>query len=482
MRNKNYHLREPDGRSKYYRYNRDVPADVRDLVGKSVATFSLRVTSAVEARKQRDQWDDYYEAEWANLRQQKLLNSEARLIKEAADLAAHLRKPRQPVSPPKGPHASLLIPKGPFKPKEAFDQPELKKLVEKLNKLVDDRLTGREKDDPEKREQAVSTLMTENDIGRQLRAYTQKVTGRKSYKDFGEEFLAHGRRRKDNLPLAETTKVEFRRAYKHGDTYNLPQPENVTWDIAKSFLQKVADEEGFSKQSINNVRTAFSSLWKSMRLNTVVWMNHEVDTSKPAIPRTAWLDNELRQLIDGARDSWLQDVIWIALYTGHRQEAIAHMGYEPSNDFIYFKKLKTEKADRFHPCHPDIREAVKRWVQRPRAKSTIGNEFTELKTRLGFATASGEELKDFHSLRGNLTDQLSHLQVNEDMVNTIVGRRNTSVTFGNYGYKSLPPTAVAEINRLRPHIEKIDWKYLYKGELPPPMKSGKRKTVRKQRR
>lgn len=374
MKTKNFHLREPDKRSKFYRYHREVPSDVRDLVGSKVKTFSLKVTSAVEARKLRDQWDEHFEAEWAALRQQSKLNFKARLISEAVELAAHLKKPLQPVTPPKGQYASLLIPKGPFRPRAAFDQPELKKLLEKLNALADDRLSPSERGDPKKREEAITALMQESDIGRQFRAYTEAATGRKSYKDRGEEYLANAKRRKDNLPLAEATKVEFRRFYKHGDTYGLPQPEHVTWEDANAFLQKVADEENLSKRSINNVRTGFSSLWAFMRLKTLPWLNHEIKTTKAAKPRTAWLDTELRALLNGAEGSWLQDVMWIGLYTGHRRAVIASMDYDASSDFIYFKQLKTEKAGRFIPCHPYIREAVKRWVADPRKGPTIGNE------------------------------------------------------------------------------------------------------------
>ncbi|WP_371933568.1 DUF6538 domain-containing protein [Oceanicaulis sp. MMSF_3324] len=47
MKRINFHLREPDRRSRFYRYDRTVPADVQSLVGQKVIAFSLKVTDPV---------------------------------------------------------------------------------------------------------------------------------------------------------------------------------------------------------------------------------------------------------------------------------------------------------------------------------------------------------------------------------------------------------------------------------------------------
>lgn len=181
MKRLNYHLREPDKRSRFYRYDRTVPGDVQELFGKKVISFSLKVRDPVEARRLRDEWDDHFEAEWARLRQQLKLNAEARLIAEARAWRDHLRKPREPVSPPKDPLAHLLIPRGPWKPIEPFEQPELERLVAITRRMAIDRLPAAERDDEEKIRASLDWVGENTDEGRMMRRYVQAVTGRRSY-------------------------------------------------------------------------------------------------------------------------------------------------------------------------------------------------------------------------------------------------------------------------------------------------------------
>lgn len=462
MKRINFHLREPDRRSRFYRYDRTVPADVQSLVGQKVIAFSLKVTDPVQARKLRDEWDHHYEAEWARLRQQTKLNAEARLIAEAKAFQDHMRKPAEPVaSKERRPgHTSLEISAAPKVQEDTFDQPELKKLVDRTRQIAIDRLPVSDRDDEQKIKASLDWVNTNTEEGRLLRQYMHVMVGRRSYVDLGSEYLDRARKKRDGKPLSDKSKESYRKAFERADKYRLPSIEQVDWDIAGDFLQDIADTEGLSQKTIGNIATALSNLWKFNKKQRTVWRGHEVQTEHIPVEHEAWFDDELRALLAGSEGHWMRDVIWIALYTGHRRSVIAKIEYDPETDFIRFKHQKQEVGDRFYPCHPHIREAVVRYTARPYASITIGNEFRELRDRLDLRPQDGERKKDFHSLRSNTTAQLMQKGIADNNIDVLVGRKSTSITSGVYGFKTLPPHAKAEIERWRPLVETVDWSYL----------------------
>jgi len=455
----NYHLREPDRRSRFYRYHRDVPRELRELVGQPVITFSLKTTDAVEARRLRTEWDRHYEGQWATLRTQLKMAREARLVSEAEAWREHKRKPRVPLNPPKGPHAGLMIPTGPFIEPEPFAAMEMHELAKEIGALARERLRPEDRNDDVKVQASMAWVLENTEQGRLARRFLYTVRGRKTYVDLGKEYLEKGRK-KGGGSLSETSKAEYGRAFKKADKYGLKPMSDVTWETAGDFLQKVADAENLSDKSIGNIRTALSNLWAYYKRGRAVWNGHEVHSSSVAQKRDPWLDRELRTLIQGAEGHWLQDVIWIALYTGHRREAIANIDYDGDLDFIWFPALKAEQEPRYFPCHPHIRDHVRRFIVARKSSSYIGNQFRDLRDRLGLRPGTDANMKDFHSFRSNTTAQLMQKGLAADSINIVVGRKNTSIATGAYGFKDLPPDAVDEINRWRPLIERVDWRYL----------------------
>lgn len=460
MKRINYHLREPDSRSRFYRYDRTVPSDVQTLVGQKVIAFSLKVTDPVQARKLRDEWDDHFEAEWARLRQQLKLNAEARLIAEARAYREYLTKPAEPVAPVRRGFTSLTIPTGPEAPRKPFDQPELKTLIDRVHQIALDRLPANERSDEEKVKASEEWVNTNTEEGRLLFKYVHTMIGRQSYIDIGEEYLERARKKRDGRPLSDKTKESYRKAFERADKYGLPSIKEVDWETAGEFLQSIADKENLSQKSIGNIATALSNLWRFNKKQRTVWRGHEVQTVHIPVEHEAWFDDELRALLAGSEGHWMRDVIWIALYTGHRRSAIAEIEYDPETDFIRFKKQKQESGDRFYPCHPHIREAVVRYTAQPHKSNTLGNEFRKLRDRLDLRPQDGERKKDFHSLRSNTTAQLMQKGIADNNIDVLLGRKSTSITSGVYGFKTLPPHAKAEIERWRPLVETVDWQYL----------------------
>lgn len=459
MKRLNYHLREPDRRSRFYRYHRDVPRELRSLVGKPVVTFSLKTTDPVEARQLRNEWDRHYEGQWSALHAQRKMAREARLVAEASKWREATNKPRKPLNPPTGPYAGLLIPTGELAEREPFGAWEMHELAKEIGAIARERLLPADRSDDQKVQASIEWVIQNSEQGRLVSRFIDTFKGRKSYVDLGKEYLDKGRK-KGGGSLTETSKAEYGRAFKKADKYGLEPISDVTWEMAGSFLQKVADAEQLSDKSIGNIRTALSNLWAHYKRGRAVWTGHEVHGSNAAQARDPWLDRELRSLIKGADGHWLEDVIWIALYTGHRREAIAQIEYDAELDFIWFPALKSEEKPRYFPCHPHIRRHAQGFAAARKSASYIGNQFRELRDRLGLRPPEGANKKDFHSFRSNTTAQLMQKGLPADAINVVVGRKNASITTGVYGFKDLPPDAVDEINRWRPLIERVDWQYL----------------------
>tara|TARA_R110002020_G_scaffold216777_3_gene424601 strand:+ start:1026 stop:2216 length:1191 start_codon:yes stop_codon:yes gene_type:complete len=227
------------------------------------------------------------------------------------------------------------------------------------------------------------------------------------------------------------TRLDYNRGIKALMKHH-PIAEDLNKDKVAKFFKTIGTLEDVQKSSVEKWRSGYISLWKFLELDTEIWRGHDIPKTKTkeAPPlKEAWTKDEVRMLYDTAveKNHWLKHAIWIAVYTGARQSAIANLKYNRDTQTITFPKAKKEPKDRTIPAHTDILPNLEAWVQNRKASTTISNQFTLFKQSLGF----GFE-KDFHSFRRSLITEFENLECPENICADIVAHKKSTITYGLY--------------------------------------------------
>jgi integrase len=207
-------------------------------------------------------------------------------------------------------------------------------------------------------------------------------------------------------------------------------------------IQAVAKDKAAS--TIGNYRAALRALWSHLGLDPGIWSGFRVDAGRKTDRRDIWTDEEVQRLLARSTRK-LRQAILIAAYTGSREIEIANMKYAPRDDHIIFPLSKTPTGIRIIPCPEAIRGVVQHWVIEPWSRFTIRNQFSEMKTEMGFPST-----KVFHSFRHTALTKLHRAKVQEATAARIVGHKHPGLTYGNYGDK-------LEVEALREFVNLINY-------------------------
>ena len=216
--------------------------------------------------------------------------------------------------------------------------------------------------------------------------------------------------------------------------------EELDWEKADRFLKTIGKLEHVKTPTVQKWRGAYVNCWNWAGKDPKVWQDHRNLPKHRKMAKQPWAPEEVSLLYHQLRtandptSAWLKDAVWIAAHTGARQGGIAELVYDPVKETVFIPAKKREEKDRTIPAHPAIRDSLRSWTLNRRARGSISNRFTEVKTRLGF----GEE-KDFHSFRRTFITIMENLEAPENVVADIVGHKKATISYGVYsGGTKLP--------------------------------------------
>lgn len=398
-------------RGKTYWYVRRVPASVQPVVGQAVIQESLRTRDKALAREARDRLARRHDREFALIREGRRERQDLGLVQRGAVERAEFASGRLDVTP------------------------MLDEITDRIDDLAARHAQGGDLEAA--RDYVLRHTPEGRDLSEQLRLYRGELT----YTQAGELFLEF------KTDLGSGSILEYRQAYRLAESA-LPPPGQVTARDVQLWINTLGET-----RSAPQIKKFLSGLRGSLKHNgfdVAPFRDVSVMSKVNRVERGIWSPEHLRMLLADDEPPWLSDAILIALYTGARQGAVAALRYDAENDWVIFPPQKQEQMERPLPCHSHIRDAVLRWVERPRAQGSVSNQFTKRKKRLGLEAGEGEPLRDFHSFRHQLASRMNDLGFPEHIAARITGHKDGSMVYGRYGSKG-------EVEALREWVEKIDW-------------------------
>ena len=225
----------------------------------------------------------------------------------------------------------------------------------------------------------------------------------------------------------------------------------------------LANSEGRSPVTLNKYITRLGLYWKFMARRGEVegnlWqgLTYRVPEETDEEKERPFTDDEVTTLLKGPAPQHMHDLMRIAALTGARLEVIVSLRVRDCQDgMIWFKPAKKEMNGRSVPIHPSLTEIIQR---RTAGKALDGDMFPEwpppreegserersFKASNHFTvyrkTVGVHELLDgkrrsrvnFHSFRRWFIQQARWADQPEAVIQSVVGHKNQSITFGTYG-------------------------------------------------
>lgn len=396
MRTQNQHMKLRHG---WWHMVRRVPSDVADSFGKTTVEVALKTRDVRVARRIRDRVCKELEAEWTKLR----WKSSKTPPLTAADILSEEQKEEQ----------MFLL------------HLQLDELVyEQGGKYYG-------ADEAEVLERVYATPQGKAISHRMLR-----LTGKDTVEEAGEKFLMVA------ANMRPRTISSYRSIYKRASAH-LPTPTDVTPVLAREYIQSEARQS--SAKTISNIQIALRALWSHLGLRPQMWSGFRVDAAVAEKRRDIWTDDEVKAVLQAAKQQWMRDAIAIAAYTGARVDEIRSMTYDAEADTITITRSKTDAGLRTIPCPDVARAAVIRWSAIPLDKRPgVRTPFAELKKGLKYPAT-----KVFHSFRHTVASKLHDVGVQESTAALILGQKHKEITFGRYGNKVDVETLREPLNRVR---------------------------------
>jgi integrase len=395
-------------RGSVYWLKKRVPGDIRHLLPYSVVQESLRTSSDTEAKRRRDIRLTELNLQWDALRKANNL-------------------PTQYLSPQEL-HEAIRL-------RQEFNSIPIDSVKrEDMLRHIQDR-TEDISEDP----------FNPSDKGGEFYGI---ATGETVFlKDAADQFLANTRLKTNTKNLYRTVLGQV--------ALSLPYVNEVTKDKARAFLQAFASTR--TKKAVNNLLSAVKTLWKHLGQDVSVWEGHRIEAGKDIKKKGVYSSKELQKLLSKASPR-LHDAILIAAYSGLRRQEICGLVYDSTLDQLVVTKEKAKNSEpRRVPCHSEIRESVKRFIQsqkdNPLNEKNLSNTFAELLVDAGVPktiSVDGEVYKrDFHALRHTFASKLVELGVDVSVVGRLLGHKGANEITLKYGGKADPESLRKYVDMLR---------------------------------
>lgn len=227
-----------------------------------------------------------------------------------------------------------------------------------------------------------------------------------------------------------------------------PNKEAVTWAKARSFLARLMAEK--AKPTVEKYTIAFKGVWEhnGWVFDVGMWSVKHMDSGVQRLKVKPYTDEQFVKLMDGLRDRgkrklWL--AVKIAAYSGASLSGISGMGlrgFDTGQPSLFLPETKKEWRPRVIPCHPEILAEAAEWIAGRLANQTITNQFSELKTELGF----GRE-HHFHSFRHSVANRLENARISDREIKRLLGHRIGNITFDTYSAEGLGYEVLNEVVR-----------------------------------
>ncbi|AWB48292.1 hypothetical protein HYN69_07000 [Gemmobacter aquarius] len=227
-----------------------------------------------------------------------------------------------------------------------------------------------------------------------------------------------------------------------------PHRESVTWAKARNFLARLMGEK--AKGTVEKYTIAYKGVWEhnGWATEASMWSVKNMDSAIPTLKVRSYTDDQFVKLMDGIRAKgkrklWL--AVKIAAYSGASLSGIVGMelrDWDTDRPSLFLPETKKEWRSRSIPCHPAIIADVEEWVGGRLANQTITNQFSEMKTELGF----GKE-HHFHSFRHSVANRLENARVSSREVKRLMGHLIGNITFDTYSAEGLGYEVLNEVVR-----------------------------------
>ncbi|MDW3118373.1 MAG: tyrosine-type recombinase/integrase [Roseovarius pacificus] len=250
---------------------------------------------------------------------------------------------------------------------------------------------------------------------------------------------------------AHKTKTEYRRAISILLS-SFTSKEEITQRKARRFLHELLTDN--AKATVQKYTTAYRGIWRyhGWKSDADMWSVREMDSAVGTTKVRAVTDDDYLRIMDAIRGTrkrrlWL--AIRIAAYSGASRSGICGLkleGADTDRPSLYLPETKKDWRTRRIPCHPEILNDAAEWVRSPLAPTTLTNEFTEVKKKLGY----GRDLV-FHSHRHSVANKLENARVSSREIKRLLGHRIGSITFDTYSAEGLGYDVLREV------VGQIDW-------------------------
>ncbi|WP_294620027.1 tyrosine-type recombinase/integrase [uncultured Roseovarius sp.] len=244
---------------------------------------------------------------------------------------------------------------------------------------------------------------------------------------------------------AHKTKIEYRRAISILLS-SFTSKEEITQRKARRFLHDLLTAN--AKATVQKYTTAYRGIWRyhGWKSDADMWSVREMDSAVGTTKVRAVTDDDYLRIMDaikGTRKRRLWLAIRIAAYSGASRSGICGLkleGADTDRPSLYLPETKKDWRTRRIPCHPEILEDAAEWVKSPLAPTTLTNEFTEVKQKLGY----GRDLV-FHSHRHSVANKLENARVSSREIKRLLGHRIGSITFDTYSAEGLGYDVLSEV-------------------------------------
>lgn len=262
------------------------------------------------------------------------------------------------------------------------------------------------------------------------------------------------------LTVVETTKKARRLAVeKFAKTLSDPTLQVVTKRKAGEYASRLISE-GLAPKTVNSHLSHLSGYWKWLVKRGIgeenPWAGQQI-SGDVIVERHAWSIPEVIELIQKAPDELLSDAIAIAALSGLRAGEVAALTVGDCKDgFFKIRKGKTEAAKRNVPIHSQLKAIV---VRRSKGKAAtefllneIGGDSDSLSKRFGRyrdkmigKTEGRQSNKTFHSLRHHFNHIRLNANVQERIMQELMGHALEGVNLGVYYHGRTDEQAIAAV-------------------------------------
>ncbi|WP_296765955.1 DUF6538 domain-containing protein [Sediminimonas sp.] len=424
MKTKNHHMIK---RGERWHFKLRIPTDVMDFYAGRASKFieqSLKTGDAIVARKLRDAKLKKYQDLWSEMR---------------------LRQHRQPSQNTTAPPENLSDDAMLLEEREAApeDIPEhITFLSDKIDALAYPKAPSGDVDELDEARDEVIKSGKGAAIWREIQILRGSLTPLEPY--CWEWF-------ETKRGKAHKTKTEYCRAISIL-LDRFPYKEEITQRKARRFLHDLLTDN--AKATVQKYTTAYRGIWRyhGWRSDEQMWTVREMDSAVDTTEVRAVTNDEYLRIMDAIKDTkmrrlWL--AVRIAAYSGASRSGICGLrleGAETDNPSLYLPETKRAWRTRRIPCHPEILEDAAEWVSSPLAPTTLTNEFSAVKKKLGY-----QRDLVYHSFRHSVTNKLENARISSREIKRLLGHRIGNITFDTYSAEGLGYDVLSEV------VQKVTW-------------------------